>query len=278
MAAPLEMLCAEHKGCTLKATMLQLLNKWNNIFLGGWGPVSLLYCQTSFMSYTVSLAEVKDKYLRKLNFRSRHVCKIGTCNFHTLLVYLNIRNVLHFSRITCSSFWIMLEVSLGISPHFLRTSVTFDLFLIPELRKLLLIVSNFCLHSTDNILTRFRNFLVLFLSQLLIWARFVNIRDGMCYYMLWNLMFWQVFASVFRELAVFVYKTFLLNCATMQTSNVTENNYWSQRVLCFVFILLWMFVLLKSLTFVSIYILLILRKIMSHQSLLLDRKSTQWRI
>lgn len=38
-----------------------------------------------------------------------------------------------------------------------------------------------------------------------------------------------------------------------------------------------MFVLFKTLTFVIIYIFLILRKIMSHQSLFLDSKIKQWR-
>jgi hypothetical protein len=115
-------------------------------------------------------------------------------------------------------------------------------------------------------------------SQLLIWARFINIRDGVCYHVFWHLVFWQAFVSVFREPAVCFCKKVILNRAVMQTSNVIQKKYWSQRVLRFIFILFWMFVLIKSLKFVSIYIFLILRKIMSHQSLFLDRKITQWRI
>jgi hypothetical protein len=114
-------------------------------------------------------------------------------------------------------------------------------------------------------------------SQLLICARFINIRDGVCYYVLWHLAFWQVFASVFREPAIF-YKRVILNGTMMQTSNVIQKKCWSQRVLGFIFIPFWMFVLIRSLTFVLIYVFLILSKIMSLHSLFLDRKITQRRI
>ena len=115
-------------------------------------------------------------------------------------------------------------------------------------------------------------------SQLLICARFINIRDGVCYYVLRHLAFWQVFASDFWEPAVFFYTKVILNRAVMQSSNVIQKKCWSQLVLGFIFIHFWMFVLIKSLTFVSICVFVILRQFMRHQSLFLDRKITQWRI